>query len=178
MSERPEIPGHEHFVSAVSVAGNTLSLRLVSEAHPGTSAGAYVLNAFEATNAEEVLKFLASVQRESEYVYVCWRGEHVAFSNEMGDEVVLEAGKFTGSSEPLNSEELSAALAKTYSRFIAEEESNRVSSAKLQRVRELLAEQARRIAAKAMSHEPKSAAGVLYAQQLSFIERVLRETET
>ena len=48
---------------------------------------------------------------------------------------------------------------------------------KLQRVREMLTEQHRRVELKSASREAGSAAGLLYRQQLEFIERVLRATE-
>ena len=45
-------------------------------------------------------------------------------------------------------------------------------------IRELLQQQAGRIEVKAASHELAGTAGVLYAQHLRFIQRLLRELKT
>jgi hypothetical protein len=172
-----DIPGHEHFVSDVAVADGVLSLRLVSDIHPGIDSVAYTLCAHGIENPEEALMFLGRVKQEREYVYVYWSGDAVTVSTEGGNEVILKAGRFTGGAQSLNFEELSDALSRVYSWFEAESASNRAAQDRLNRVRELLTEQARRIEVKSQAHGPDGTAGVLYSQQLVFIHRALRETE-
>ena len=178
MNEHLELPGHEHAVSSAAIAEGTLILRLVSDIHPGTDAAAYELTVHQIENPEVVLRFLAAVRERNEHVYAQRKGEVVSVTTESGDEVALIGSSFAGGEEPLNTTELSGALARVYSWFEAENASNRAALGRLNRICSLLAEQARRIEVKAGSHSHDSAAGILYAQQLQFIGRVLREADT
>jgi hypothetical protein len=177
MIDRPQVPGHEHFVSAVEFDGETLSLRLVSNWHPGAQAAAFALQAHGIKKATEALAFLTSFKEQDTYVYVSWMGDELVISSEVGGEILIEARGFTGGVEHLNTDELTRELTWVYSLYAAASDSSRASSTKLSRLQHLLIEQVRRIEVKAASHESQSAAGVLYAQQLSFIERMLREME-
>jgi hypothetical protein len=173
-----EIPGHERAVSSVAVVEGTLVLRLVSDIHPGTDAAAYELKVHQIERSEQVLSFLAGVKERNEYIYLQEKDGVVSVATEDGDEVTLTGGHIDGSAERLNATEFSRAFARVYSWFEAESISNRDALRRLSQIRGLLVEQARRIEVKAGSHSPGSAAGILYSQQLQFIRRVLRETET
>ena len=163
-------------MSSVAIADGTLMLRLVSDIHPGTDATAYELKVHQIESSELVIGFLTGIKERDGYVYLHEKDGAVFVAAEHGDEVALIGGHFDGTVEPLNTAELSRALARVYSWFEAESASNRSALQRLNQIRGLLAEQAHRIEVKAGSHSPDSAAGILYSQHLQFIERVLRET--
>jgi hypothetical protein len=174
---RPDIPGHEQQVSSVELAGRKLAVRLVTDLHPGIEAGAYRLEIEGVADPEAVQSFLEHARSEEEFVYVSWREEFLVFETEHGSELQVTGTRFAGEKVELNASELQSALKRVYGWYLAENESSRRLQSKLQAARELLLDQASRVRVKASSHAPDSAVGVLYAQQLAFLERMTRETE-
>jgi hypothetical protein len=152
-------------------------MRLVSDLHPGTDASAYHLEIQGVAEAERVLSFLSRVRAEEAFVYVSWRDNSLVFAAEQGEELCVSGTEYTGVEVELSAPELQSALRRVYGWYLAENESTRRLHLKLQTARELLHDQVNRVRVKAASHVPDSAVGVLYAQQLSFLERVARETE-
>jgi hypothetical protein len=177
VSALPDIPAHEHRISRIAVDGNAISFRLVSDIHPGYEADAYELQAFGVQGADQALAFLLSVKEEEDQVFTSYDGKKLTLSTESGLEYTLVADGFKGGPVEVSVEELRFALEKVYRWYVAENQSVRQVQSKLQSVRALLVDQAQRIATKSVSHAPDSAPGVLYAQHLSFVERLLRESE-
>ena len=172
-----DIPGHEHFVSAVELSGADLLVRLVSNYHAGTDAAAYELRASRVTDVDRIFEYMTRAKEGGEYLYAFERDDSVVFSDESGNEVAVRAATLDCRFDSLNIEEVTQALAQVQSQYEREHESERRTQAKLQRARELIYEQIRRIEVKTASHGADSDAGVLYGQQVQFLERLLRETE-
>ena len=177
MSELSDIPAHEHRISRVEMDGNVVTFRLVSDIHPGYEADAYELKAIGVQGADHALAFLLSVKEDEDQVFTSYDGQKLTLSTESGLEYALAADSFEGGPAEISAEELRFALEKVYGWYVAENESMRRLQPRLQSVRTLLVDQAQRIATKSVSHASDSAAGVLYAQHLSFVERLLRESE-
>ena len=177
MSHVPDIPGHEHVISQIEDTDGVLTIRLVSDIHPGTEADAYLLKAHSVRNPDQVRQFLGRMKDAGEYLYARWRGTDLALAAEYEEEFLIEAEKFEVTAVELSAAELSGAMQRVYSWYLAENESGRRMHAKLQQVRDLLTDQMRRVSTKAAAHPPDSSVGVLYAQQLAFIHRLLSETE-
>jgi hypothetical protein len=172
-----DIPGHEHVISHFEYDGSVLAVRLVSDVHPESEADAYLLKAFGVRNSNEVLSFLGRMRDHEEYVYAQWRGNVLALGAEYENELLISAERFEGSSVELSQAELTRAIHRVYGWYLAENERGQRFNARLMRIRELLTDQAKRISRKAEAHRQDSAAGVLYAQQLAFLRRLLAEIE-
>ena len=177
MATLPDIPSHEHFISAVSATDDGLCLRLISDVYPCTESSAFALQAHKVQDSAEIIGFLARVRESEESVIVHWKDNALVVVTESGDERVILADSFSGSAETLNTAELSAALSRVCEWYRFENELNGRLYARLKAVQELLQEQMRRVQLKAASHEPESSVGVLYAQQLSLLGRLLREAQ-
>lgn len=177
MSHLPDLPGHEHVISHFEYEGGVLAVRLVSDLHPGSEADAYLLKAHGVRNLDEARQFLRRTKDAGEYLYARWRGAELSLAAEHEEEFLISAEKFETAVVVLSAAELSAGVRRVYGWYLAENESGRRMHAKLLRMRELLTDQMTRISRKAEGHTLNSAAGVLYAQQLAFIQRLLAETE-
>lgn len=123
------------------------------------------------------ISFLNRVKTDEVFVYIFWRDDYLVFETEHGEELSVSAAGFSGSEVALSVAELQGALSRVYAWYLAENESARALRLKLQASRELLLDQANRVRVKAASHASDSAVGVLYSQQLAFLERLARETE-
>lgn len=177
METLTNLPAQGQFVSAVQFADGVLTLRLRPESVMEPDAAAYVLRAHGLVGVESVLRAVEALHEAGEYVYVYAKDGAVVLSGESGEEVLVRASRFMGERCELNATEFREALAFALRLYENAHQAERKAEVKLQRVRELLHEQWRRIAAKAEGHEPASSTGVLYAQHAHFIERVLREYE-
>jgi hypothetical protein len=132
---------------------------------------------FEPAEIETTLQFLGQVLSDKTFVYTSWRNDLLVFSTEYGDELVVYAKSSHASAVPVTTEELSEALQRVHGWYLSEHEACSRANSKLKRVRQLLTDQTTRIRLKSVSHTPESPAGVLYSQQLSFIARLLHESE-
>ena len=173
-----DLPEHEIFVSAVQIAGRDITVRLVSDYHPGTEAQAFNIVAHEVENPDDVEQHLASLKKQDSYVYAWWEESSLVLAEEHGAEVVINARSFSGGQDSFNREELQEAISRVYSWYLAENELSRKLASHVSSVKDLLHEQARRVETKSASHQAGSTASVLYAQQQQFIERILRMLET
>jgi len=177
VNSRPEIPGHEHRVSLVDLTGDGIVVRLASDPHPGVEQSAYLIQIRGADEPEKVRSFLSRLCADEEFVYVFWKGNSLVFASEHGEEFAISAEGFEGAAVELSASEFRYALERVYAWYLAENESARNLRLKLHAARELIVNQANRIRVKAASHAPDSTVGVLYSQQLNFLERLTRETE-
>lgn len=177
MDTLPDIPGHEHLVSHVEYDGLALAFRLVTDIHPGYAAHAYWLRAARPSAPEAAVAFLQRAQTERDFVFAFWTGRTLSLATESGEEFKLSAERFEGALDQPNAAELRSALERVFEWYTAGNEMAAHLNSKLQRVRELLLDQASRVRVKAATHPTDSSVGVLYAQQLAFIERLIREAE-
>ncbi|MBK8337333.1 MAG: hypothetical protein IPL03_12395 [Sterolibacteriaceae bacterium] len=172
-----EVPEEEHFVSSVAADGSSLYLRLATDYHPGYPTTPFVLHAEGVQNLAEVCKFLSDSAREEIYLYTYWKDGTIAFSTENGDEISISAVSLKGAPAEPNVEEVQRSLARV-SAWLEQERASSVRAWKrLQSIIALLHEQRRRIEVKAHNHSTDSAAGIVYGQQLRFIERLLAAAE-
>lgn len=169
------LPEYGQFIAASEVAGDQLTVRLTPEMLLEPGAMAFVIRARTVANVEAALASLRQLSETEGYVYVYWRESDLVLEDEGGFEVVVQAKEFSGGPVELTAEELKDALRFSQRLYENAHALGRKVEARLQHLRELLVEQARRLEAKGANHAPDSVAGVLYAQQLQLIERLLRE---
>ena len=98
-------------------------------------------------------------------------------SDESGDEVELSAASVQCRLAQPNTEELSRFLSRARMQYEHEHQASSTALNRLQVIQELLHEQLRRLEVKAAAHSPGTTAGVLYAQNIQFLQRLLGETE-
>ncbi|MBC5765676.1 hypothetical protein [Ramlibacter albus] len=175
--KRPELPGHELFVSTAAGQGEVLTLRFISDMLPGAPPSAYVLHAFECMQPEVALAFVRRVMDAGRMVQLSWRAERLVLSTSEREEYLLTARRFTGKPAEPSMAELADAMKRVYACYLAANKASRRSVARLQRVRDLLLEQARRMRGAAAGHGPDSELAAVYAQHAEFIERLFNETE-
>lgn len=171
------LPTHGHFVSSVVLAEGVLTIRLKPESPLEPETCAWVLRAHEPVGGESILRALERLRQAGEYVYVFAQDGSLMFAGEDGEEVSVCAQHFDIERTELRAEEFREALAFSVRLYQDTREAHRKAERKVAQLRDLLHEQARRVALKAQGHEPTSSVGVLYAQHAQFIERLLRETE-
>jgi hypothetical protein len=171
------IPGHEHFISAVSRDGEYLAVRFVSGHDASAESGAFELRINSALGLEPVAQFLGEARERDDYLYTFERDGKVVISNEGGDEVEIDAEAVHCKLDGLNREELGSALVISRSWYDQERQAHRQTSQRMQQMCELAREQLRRIEAKMRNHDGSSPAGVLYSQHAQFLERLLRAAE-
>ena len=171
------LPTQGQFVSAVQLVSGVLTIRLKPESVIEPDACAYLLSAYEPINGPGALRALELIRDAGEYQYISAQEDAVVLSGEGGEEIILNAERFSGERAELNASEFREALAFAVRLYENAHTSCRQAESRIHRVRDLLDEQARRISVKAAGHEARSTVGVLYAQQAQFIERVRRETE-
>lgn len=172
-----DLPEHEQFISAFSIDGDRLSLRVCADFHPGSPAKAYAITATGLSDPETVAAFLQTVADRVDYVYLAERSGALLIDTEDGQSLLLLAGSLSGQPEELNTSELRGALDRVMAWYLAGDETARVLSSRLESVRSLLEEQARRLTVKSVSHPADSVAGVLYSQQMQMIRRLLDAAE-
>lgn len=178
MTTRPEIPGHDQFVSRVELLDSVLTIRFVTDIdHPGMPEAAYSLKVFGAKDPESGAAFLQRAWNEKVVVYPAWAGDCLLIATEAGGEFLICAESFEGGEVELDVNEVKASRDRVYEWYELETAATGRLRERLQRVVELLLDQRSRIEAKRAGHLPDSAAGVVYAQHLAFVERLLREAE-
>jgi hypothetical protein len=172
-----DIPGHEHYVSAHELKDDQLFLRLTSDYYAGEECGSFELSATGVAQPDQVLAYLNRAKEGNQYLYALARDGGVVLADEDGDEITIQAATIEVRQDVWNRSESAYALTQARDQYEREYESGHRASGKIQRVRELVEEQLRRIEVKAGSHEESSSAGILYAQHTQFLVRLLRETE-
>ena len=171
------IPGHEHFISAISRDCANLTVRLVSGHDADSESGAIELRIDSTVRLEPIADYLNQVQERDDYLYAFERGEKVVMSDEGGAEIEIDIKAVHCKLDGLNREELGNALVQSRSWYEQEHQSHRRTATRLQQARELAQEQLRRLETKTKNHDENSPAGVLYSQHMKFLERLLRATE-
>ena len=171
------IPGHEHYVSAHELKAGELFVRLASDFYAGEDCGSYEIRANRVQNADKIYAYLSRAKEANQYLYAVERDGQVVLADEDGDKVVIEGSTVDCRHDVWNRTESIYALAQARNQYEQEYEHARNASSKVERVRELVSEQLRRIEIKASSHESRSPAGVLYTQQAQFLQRLLAATE-
>jgi hypothetical protein len=170
----PTLPEFGHFVSACDYADDVLTIRFTPESVLEVGAVAFVVQACRPSNIEATLTFLHQAIAAAEYLYIFWRDGALLIVDEGGNEIMILAEEFFGEPTSLSVEELKSALIFCKSLYDNAHSHGCLVESRLHALRKLLVEQARRIEIKTASHGRESTAGVLYAQQLAFIERLLR----
>jgi hypothetical protein len=172
-----DIPDHEHYVSAYELKDDHLFLRLTSDYYAGEDCGSFELSAKGIAQPDQVLSYLNRAKEGNQYLCALARDGGVVLADEDGDEIIIRGAVIEFRQDVWNRSESAYALAQARDQYQREYESGCRASGKVQRVRELVEEQLRRIEIKTGSHEEGSSAGILYAQHTQFLVRLLRETE-
>ena len=171
------LPEDAQFVSTVQVEEGALAVRLIPESILEPTATAFVVRSQAPLNTTAAVAFLTKARDSEDYLYVYWRDDALTVEDEGGNELTIQAQSFSGGPVELTVEELKGALHLSQRLYEGAHAQSREIEARLQNIRQLLVEQARRVSIKAAGHEPDSAAGVLYAQQIQFLERLLHAAE-
>jgi hypothetical protein len=177
MSSALDLPGHEVFVSNIESRGALLSVRLVSDYHPGADPQVYVIEFDSPSSPEEATTFLAACKDAENYVYVA-EEDGVTFTTESGEGYRIEAHKTSSTQTTFNEKELTELSTRVYAWYLAENDALRTAQEKINAAQHVLLESARRTEIKAASHEPSTTAAILYSQQLELIQRVLNALRT
>ncbi|PLK49476.1 hypothetical protein [Uliginosibacterium sp. TH139] len=178
MSEPFSFPPDAQYLSEVSLRDETLSVRFKPESVLEPEARAFEFQAHSLSAAQEAHLLLTQLRADNEYIYASWYHGSAVLSAEDGTEVLLKAASFSGEFVELNAAEFREALNLSNRIYIDAHEYGRRTTGKLNRIKELLLEQSRRLSVKAGSHELESTAGVLYAQNIQFLSRLLNEIES
>lgn len=175
MSKLPEEP---QLIARVSIVGTGLSLRLVGDFHPEEfNYQAHTVECVNVIDPPKLKMALTALADAKEAVYVRWGENSLHLTSESGEEIQVKAASFSVTGGPLTEDELRGFIDTVYSWYLSDHKFGAAQAAKVERIRTLLGEQARRISIKATSHASGGPAATLYSQQLAFIERVLREIE-
>lgn len=175
--EQPSLPKEAQFISSVTLADGCLSIRLVPEQVVRADGQAYVITITEPRDAEASLEAVEARRAGNVYVYVFLREGRLVFAGEDEDEIEIDAKDFAGAAAELSTAELREALDFWHKLYENAHEFGAKVQLRLRRVQELATEQQRRTSVKAAGHAPDSAAGVLYSQQVEFLQRMLRASE-
>jgi hypothetical protein len=172
------LPGHEVFVSNVEVIGTRLSIRLVSDYHPGADPAVYLVSFDHPVSSESAVEFLGQCKDESIYVYVAHDSEGVFFDTESGNRHLVKAVTITSTPTTFNEVELIEIARRVYAWYLSENKALRSAQQRIEAARSLLVEFARRTEIKASSHGANSTVTTLYSQQQELIRRVLDALRT
>jgi hypothetical protein len=172
-----DLPGNEHTVSAVTLDGEVLFVRFISDFFAGDEGDAFELIATNLIDADAVCTYLYRAKQTNEYLFAFERNSIVVLSDESGNEIELRANSIRCKLDEPNTEELRRFLARSRENYEQEFEASRAAYAKLTRVQQLVCEQIRRLELKSASHKEGSTAAVLYAQHVQFLHRILDATE-
>ena len=177
MSTTFALPGDEQYISSVNFSGELLHLRLSTDHHAGYPSSAFVVRAKGLQNVTEAMEFLTDIAERKTYIYCNWIDGRIALTTEDGEELHLTAASFEGEASPANLAEIQEALERVSKWLELERASHAHARSKLNAITALLHEQHRRIEVKAQTHPSDGTAGVLYSQQLGFIERLLHAVQ-
>ena len=175
--ELPSLPMEGQLISTVSFSGDRISIHLIPEAVSRADGHAYVITASEPKEAEASLEALERFHAGDGYVYLRWREGRLVIDDDQDGEIEIDAREFAGETVELSTAELREALEFWRKLYESANEFGTTAQLRLRRVQELAIEQQRRTFVKAAGHSPESSAGVLYSQQVEFLQRVLRASE-
>lgn len=135
---------------------------------------AYVVSGTKLRDPGATAAFLQAVMDQGDHVYLTMSEGWLLIQREADDDSCrLPAATLTGRPEALNISELRTALDRVWAWRQTDHEASRALSKRLESIQSILYEQARRVELKSAAHPADSVAGVLYAQQMRMIHRLL-----
>lgn len=172
-----DLPQGKLFVSRCECDGATLLVRFTPDYPPVADSATPVLRlrADGAVAAPDAAQFMSARREAHEAVYLGWSGTQVYVESESGACLDLRAESFSAERLPYDADDLHAVLGRVHGSYLSERRALADTVARIHEAHDLAIEQARRVGIKASQHPAGSTAATLYAQQLSFITRVLEQ---
>lgn len=155
--------------------GAALDVRLIVDFQPGDALEPQVLCmvAEQVSDASRCAQFLLDRRERNEPVQLTLAGNTLTVTSIGGLSMDITAASLKVRFDRLNGAELKEQLALVHRWYVSANSSLRQASGRVDTVRSTIVEQIRRTELKAEKHHQEAAAGVLYAQHLAFMKRLL-----
>jgi hypothetical protein len=155
--------------------GATLNVRFIVDFQPGEALEPQVLCmvAEQVSDASRCAQFLLDRREGNESVHLARAGHILTVTSAGGISMDIAAASLKVQYDRLNEAELNEQLALIHRWYVSANSSRRQASGRVDAVRATIIEQIRRTELKAEGHGQEGAAGVLYAQHLAFMKRLL-----
>jgi hypothetical protein len=170
-----EIPQGDMHVTRCVHLGATLDLRFMVDFQPEEALEPTVLYvvAEQVSDASRCAQFLLDRREGNESVHLTRAGNTLTVTSAGGTSLDIAAASFKVLNDRLNEAELKEQLALVHRWCLSANSSFRQASGRVEAASATIIEQIRRTELKAEKHDQEGAAGVLYAQHLAFMKRLL-----
>jgi hypothetical protein len=170
-----EIPQDDMYVTQCVHLGATLDVRFMVDFRPEEALEPQVLCmlAEQVSDASRCAKFLLGRREGNEPVHLTLAGNTLTVTSVGGISMDITAASLKVQYDRLNGAESKEQLALVLRWYVSANSSLRQASGRVDTVRATIIEQIRRTELKAEKHDQEAAAGVLYAQHLAFMKRLL-----
>jgi hypothetical protein len=170
-----EIPQDDMYVTQCVHLGATLDVRFMVDFRPEEALEPQVLCmvAEQVSDASRCAQFLLDLREGNEPVHLTLAGNTLTVTSVGGISMDITAASLKVQYDRLNGAELKEQLALVHRWYVSANSSLRQASGRVDTVRATIIEQMRRTELKAEKHDQEAAAGVLYAQHLAFMKRLL-----
>ena len=170
-----EIPQGHMYVTQCVHLGATLDVRFMVDFQPDEALEPRVLcvSAEQVSDASRCAQFLLDRREGNESVHLTRAGNTLIVTSAGGISVDIAAASLKVVNDRLNEAELKEQLALVHRWYVSANSSFRQASGRVEAVRATIIEQIRRTELKTEKHDEEGTAGVLYAQHLAFMKRLL-----
>jgi hypothetical protein len=171
-----EIPQDDMYVTQCVHVGATLDVRFMVDFQPEEALEPQVLCmvAEQVSDASRCAQFLLDRREGNEPVYLTLAGNSLTVTSAGGISMDITAGSLKVQYDRMNGAELKEQMALVHRWYVSANSALRQATGRVDAVRATIIEQIRRTELKAERHGQDGASGVLYAQQLAFMKRLLR----
>lgn len=171
-----EIPQGDMYVTQCVQLGATLDVRFMVDFQPEEALEPQVLCmiAEQVSDASRCAQFLLDRREGNESVHLARAGNTLAVRSAGGISMDIAAASLKVQYDRLNEAELNEQLALVHRWYVSANSFLLQASGRVDAVRATIIEEIRRTELKAEKHDRAGAAGVLYAQHLAFMKRLLR----
>lgn len=172
-----DLPQGRLFVSRCEGIGSVLMVRFTPDEAPPPRSPTPVLRlrAEGLQGATVARRYFDTCREAGVAVYLGWSGTQVYVESQTGACIDLRAEAFSADALPYDTEDLLGVLARMHARNLDDQRALADTLERIHEAHDLAIEQARRVGFKASHHPAGTTAATLYAQQLSFISRVLEQ---
>jgi hypothetical protein len=169
------IPQGDMYVTQCVQLGATLDVRFMVDFQPEEALEPRVLHvvAEQVSDASRCAQFLLDRREGNESVHLTRAGNTLTVTSAGGISTDIAAASLKVLNDRLNEAELKEQLTLVHRWYVSANSSFRQASGRVEAVRATIIEQIRRTELKAEKHDQEGAAGVLYAQHLAFMKRLL-----
>jgi hypothetical protein len=170
-----EMPQGDMYVTQCVQLGATLDVRFMVDFQPEEALEPRVLYvvAEQVSDASRCAQFLLDRRQGNESVHLTRAGNTLTVTSAGGISTDIAAASLKVLNDRLNEAELKEQLTLVHRWYVSANSSFGQASGRVEAVRATIIEQIRRTELKAEKHDQEGAAGVLYAQHLAFMKRLL-----